>query len=394
MGAYTISHPGIGDNNYYSNKYMMTTVQLDVFTDDIASFWKSITSFILAQSPQDYINSLRVYPFDIRNWSPSGTVEDNTIKYGWQGFTIDATFGTVYRMLDSYNASKEIGVFTIPKPFSGIYDFLNYQTSIEMFLPYYGTVNLSPHDVYGKTIRVKYIINFSTGTATIVLFERLSANEERVISTYETTIGVQYPLGGPIASEAFVKNAVSLAGIAIGAAAGGVIGAASGAGAGTGVTGGSVTKRTVSTHTAETVTKTSRNRKTGEQITSGTKITEGSKTVEGNIVTRDIKPLTDYGRDVSVALGGSSSPGMSSGGGLSWFYLPQKPFITITKPIISVPASFNTLYGRPCNATVDMSSMVGAGFTQIAECRLTGSGTATDEEKHEILEHLEGGVIL
>ena len=370
----------------------MTSAQLDDFTDDIASFWKSITSFILSQSPQDYINSLRVYPFDIRSWSPSGTVADNTIKYGWQGFNIEN--GTVYRMLDSYDASKEVGVFTISKPFSGVYDFMNYQTTIEMFLPYYGSVNLSPYDVYGKTIRVKYIVNFSTGTATIVLFERLSANEERVISTYETTIGVQYPLGGPIASEAFVKNAVSLAGVAIGAAAGGAMGAASGAGAGAGITGGSITNKTVSTHTANTVSQTARNPSTGRQITTGKTITDTSKTVESNKITRHIKPATDYGRDIAVALGGSSSPGMSSGGGLSWFYLPQKPFITITKPIISVPTSYNILYGRPCNTTVDMSSMRGRGFTQIAECRLTGSGIATDEEKNEILEHLEGGVIL
>lgn len=392
MGAYTISHPGIGDNNYYSNKYMMTSAQLDAFTKDIASFWKSITSFVISQSPQDYINSLRVYPFDIRIWSPAGTVADNTIKYGWQGFNIE--IGTVYRMIDSYDASKEVGVFTINKPFEGVYDFLNYQTTIEMFLPYYGTVNLNPHDVYGKTIRVKYIVNFSTGTATIVIFEKLSENEDRVISTFETTIGVQYPLGGPIASESFVKNAVSLAGIAIGAVAGGAVGIASGAGASTGITGGSVSKRIASTHNVNTVSKTARNPATGRQITTGTKTTDKSSTVETSRVTRHIKPLTDYGRDIATALGGSSSPGMSSGGGLSWFYLPQKPFITITKPIISAPTSYNMLYGRPCNTTVDMSSMRGRGFTQIAECRLTGNGIATDEEKNEILEHLEGGVIL
>ncbi len=395
MGAYNISYPGIGDNNYYSNKYIMTIDQVDAFTKDIASFWKSITSFVLAQSPQDYINSLRVYPFDIQAWSSAGYVEDNSVKYGWNWFDIEkSTHGTVYRMLNNYDTSNEVGKFTIQKPFTGIYEFLNYQTTIEMFLPYFGIVNLNPHDVYGKEIRVKYVVNFSTGSATIVIFEKLSETEDRIIATYETTIGVQYPLGGPIASEAFIKNAISMTGIAVGAAAGAAAGAASGVGAVNGIRGGTVTNTTVGISSSGKLTQTERNQKTGRQVTSGTMTGQDSKTIESTKVTRHVKPATDYGRDIANAFGGSSSPGMNSAGGLSWFYLPQKPYIILTKPVISEPADYSKLYGRPCNKSVDMSTMRGAGFTQIAECRFHGDGKETEGEESEILELLEGGVIL
>ena len=173
--------------------------------------------------PSEYINSIRAYPFDVRNFfrqidndeilSPNIPVA-NVENSGINGVYLRKQSGAV-----------KVANFLINTIFDDA--FLDYSpyTEISLFLPFYGYITLPNDEVVGKYVSVYYAIDFYTGMCTI--FVNSGAREEvithRNILNVECKIGVDIPIGSNNYNEQ-TKNLLT-AGIGI---VGGAIGIASG----------------------------------------------------------------------------------------------------------------------------------------------------------------------
>ena len=70
---------------------------------------------------------------------------------------------------------------------------------------------------------------------------------------------------------------------------------------------------------------------------------------------------------------------------------PQKPFLTIERPNLSLAEQYKSYVGYPCNKTKELSKC--HGFTQIETVKLSVP-SATEEEIAEILSIMTEGVII
>lgn len=73
-------------------------------------------------------------------------------------------------------------------------------------------------------------------------------------------------------------------------------------------------------------------------------------------------------------------------------YLPQTPYLMITRPNTVVPNDYNKNFGRPSLKTMTLNDLVGKGFTTVPNPLLDLS--CTEEEKNYITNALQKGVYL
>ena len=95
--------------------------------------------------------------------------------------------------------------------------YLDYKSRIDLFLPFIGTVNLSPDDVMGKTVKLEYLIDILTGgcVATISV-------DDAIIGSFGGNCSYQLPLTGQSRSQ-LISGMIGLCGMAItGVATGGL----------------------------------------------------------------------------------------------------------------------------------------------------------------------------
>ena len=74
------------------------------------------------------------------------------------------------------------------------------------------------------------------------------------------------------------------------------------------------------------------------------------------------------------------------------YYLPQNPYLIITRPVVNQPLNYNKLYGRPLYETRTLSDLT--GFTVVDSVHLENIAGATAIELKTIEAALNGGVIL
>ena len=149
------------------NIYLLTKEQLMAFISDMWNFsWSEIATNMMTgiyNNLIDNVQSIRVMPF-----APSelGTVETaNSIICGWWSHT-----ATVQKLGTSTNGMnlRNAGNWEFKEVFGGWADYAPY-TSIELYLPYYGTLNLDTNLFMGHTLKVEYVLDVLAGLITYFL---------------------------------------------------------------------------------------------------------------------------------------------------------------------------------------------------------------------------------
>lgn len=151
------------------NIYLLTREQLMAFISDMWDFsWTELTTNMMTgiyNNLIDNVQSIRVMPF-----APAdlGTVETvDSIKCGWWSHT-----ATVRKLGTGTNGPgmnlRNVGNWEFNEVFGGWADYAPY-TSIELYLPYYGTINLDTNLFMGHILKVEYVLDVLAGLITYFL---------------------------------------------------------------------------------------------------------------------------------------------------------------------------------------------------------------------------------
>lgn len=151
------------------NIYLLTREQLMAFISDMWDFtWAELTTNMMTgiyNNLIDNVQSIRVMPF-----SPAdlGTVETvDSIKCGWWSHT-----ATVRKLGTGTTGPgmtiRNVGNWQFNEVFGGWADYAPY-TSIELYLPYYGTINLDTNLFMGHILKVQYVLDVLAGLITYFL---------------------------------------------------------------------------------------------------------------------------------------------------------------------------------------------------------------------------------
>ena len=275
------------------------------------------------QAPMDAIVSLNLVPA-INKVYTRGSASIHLGNYD-TGITAPKTESQFFQV--------DMGKYTFNEYWASALDYNPY-TSIQLYLPYIGMVDLSPDDVMRKTIHVVYVCDALTGQVCVYVYVSTETGET-VLYTYTGNLAINIPITGANYGEVY-KAAIQgttglLAGIGASVATGGVGGAIG----------------------------------LGSTIASTT-----SDLVSGN----------------KMQYQHASSMNMTAG------YLGvQFCYVIITRPIQSLADDYNVFEGYPSNVTSRLKDL--SGYTIVESVHLENM-TATDEEKAEIESLLKAGVIL
>ena len=128
--------------------------------------------------------SIMYYPLDLAAM-PLGLTHSDNIRIAWSTDNISAD-------IMSNNVSHEIdaGFYDVAEYYGSFLDYSPY-TTVDIWLPYIGYKPLDIDAIMGKTIRVKYFVDFVDGLATAVIF----ANEQP-INNYTGQLGIDLAVTG------------------------------------------------------------------------------------------------------------------------------------------------------------------------------------------------------
>ena len=172
---------------------MFTSEDLDNFLeklfqpDFITSLKNGFTSNV------DALISVLRFPFDLYQIIPSQTAETTAWISG--SSITDLNF---YPLGSSSVVYDIIADFTCNINGSMTNSYLDYSpyVKINLYLPYYGFVELNPEEVIGQRIRVGYVIDTLTGMCT-ALIDKIDSNNKRINLISENfTIGFKVAVGG------------------------------------------------------------------------------------------------------------------------------------------------------------------------------------------------------
>lgn len=225
----------------------------------------------------------------------------------------------------------EIGSFKFNEKFNNFLDYSPF-TSIKLFLPYSGMVELDSSIVMGGTLKLSCTIDMISGN---IIWFGVVENKDVTGATSNSIynwIG-NVSCDAPITVDDFGRKISSF----ISATAGAVSGTAS--------------------------------------ISSGRPIQGVSEITNAAMIIANSSSYITAGNL-------TSNNGMGS---------VQYPYLIITRPKISLPSNYNSLYGRPSMKYSNFSDL--NGYTEVDSMHLENMGLATQEEIDEIETLLKDGVI-
>lgn len=153
--------------NYYALSLDMLKQINDKFYENDGINWDAVLSSLMfyTNNPSEAMVSLMMFPFDISRLQR--TLTYSTIRFGtWEIFG-----GGTFRALEIQPDTKmilDLGTGYIPHKYNNFLDLSPY-TTVNMFVPYCGTVELNPTDLMDKKINVQMIVDLTTGSAKVVI---------------------------------------------------------------------------------------------------------------------------------------------------------------------------------------------------------------------------------
>lgn len=136
----------------------------------------------------NYVISLKWYPFSVPAVAPISPITNLIIGSG------TAPFSTPGRVLTKNMGYIPAGNVKIDWPTNTFID-LEPNTEISIFVPFCGTLNLPPSQVYGRTISLDYLVDFTTGACTAYI-KAAGTDGTYPIGTLNGTMGFDILLTG------------------------------------------------------------------------------------------------------------------------------------------------------------------------------------------------------
>lgn len=341
----------------------------------------------------NWLGSLKLYPLKL--------LSDSKLKLNVGPINNVATVNQI-------NALYEFG-FTLGEwnytPDLDYYKNSNPYTVIEVYLPFYGYVNVNPADLFdmythkSKYLQFRLYVDFKTGQATYVLgvndnsvpapqapsLAGIDDTNTRILATYVCTIAEDIPLSTTGTADAF-RNLV------LNTAKGAVLLGSSIALYG---------QPTSNSKSVTTVKRTARNPDTGRQITKSTNVKESERTTYSNPIRDDIGTGTSFSTSLLNSIG--TSPATDRAGFGVFKGSPSSIKIVVKKARVFEQSVTEEFFGSPVcqisalDATEPESTIPKfQGYTEISKIHIEGYGfkTATKSEIDEIESLMKSGVFL
>ena len=285
----------------------------------------------LFADPMDVIIGCHVLPINVSNVGSKEIMPGGLAS----GVTANYTNKQYY--------TKDMGSITVAEYWGSCLDYAPY-TRINIFLPFIGTRTLDTDMVMGHTLHLYYTIEVTTGA----LLAQIEI-EGNVVYEFSGNCAMSIPVSASdyhSAMQAAIGLAATIgAGIASGGAAAAPVATAAG-----------VTEGAASAG-----------------ITAATVASIGAATANAVL---NSKPTIER---------------TGSLGGAAGFMGVQKPYLIIEYPDQCLPENYMKYNGYPAYMTKQLSTV--EGYTQCETVRFK-SARATDEERKEIIQFLQSGVIL
>lgn len=196
-------------NEYHMQKFG-SILWANIFSGD---FWRSVYTTIandFSIHPSDilnYIVSLHCFPFDLSTCaSYASRIDTLYVGVGTAGLSL--LTGYDIGIMESFGESFDGGTLAVPRKFNDFRDYEPYST-VHIFIPFCGEVELTPSEVVGKTLRLSYCVDLSTGAvqASVYVLSEVS----HMVATASGTIGASIALTASNASNTLVKAGTSIA---------------------------------------------------------------------------------------------------------------------------------------------------------------------------------------
>lgn len=159
---------------------------------------------LLFNNPQDFLTSLIWYPFiipyavsDTQKYLKIGRISTKDLDGQYKVECNNVNFPIENNLVD-------LGKLYIPPKFNNFMDYEGF-TSIDVYLPFVGYVNVLPSDVMGKWLYINLYVDYYTGQALYYLSVNSEDNADvrnrRIINKVSTQLGYNMPFGGTNALE-------------------------------------------------------------------------------------------------------------------------------------------------------------------------------------------------
>lgn len=319
--------------------------------------------------PFEFIYSLRLYPFDVKNITHLGSSDYGTIKVGSQ------VMSDIEGNINGYNMGDKASTYARFK-YGGIsfikdsYTFLDYEpyTKIELYLPYLGFINLQTNLVVGHDIEVHYAIDYHNGACTAFIFrvvqDYLGRDSLELLQTFDGKIGIDFPLSRANQNQIYDNIFATGIQLAAGLITGGVSSGAALAMSSVLASGGP--EYTMASYKHDI---TSAERKGMHAISTASNFV-------GSVISYSV-PVT------KGQYSGNFTP--------STLPNPNLLYAIVTKPDAYIPSNFNHTNGRPLMQTKTLGDL--HGYTVVDSVHLENF-ECTADELSQIEKALTGGVIL
>lgn len=352
---------GARSGDGFITQYCLTADQFSTLGDDLWNqmnneiFWESITgttsetTSIEASLILDYVVSLRVYPFKLGDMPSYASVPGTTMFFGLGKAGVDIGGGSLGKLTDTCDTLSG-GSYYISPLYNNFLDYNPY-TTVSVYIPYCGNVELNTKEVMGRTLSIRYHIDYNTGAMAAIVYVS-EGDKTYPVAIKSGTIGATIQLSSANSSQLASNiinagmnqlstgtNAISGAvkGAVTGAAAGGVVGAV------TGAIGGAIPS-----------------------------ITKGLESAAQSSLNAKLIPPATFGQ----------TSGFSSLGA------PQRAYVTIRRPTVYNPSNYGHTVGNIYNAAKDINEL--KGFTICNNVDTSGI-VATEKERNQIKQILESG---
>lgn len=343
-----IELPDIGDlnarsinNTQFMSLYKLTSAELSKLGNALWStnFFTQLSNSALR--PMDFIISLQLLPVDA-----SGTVKN--VKAGpWllADFGQEAVTGTA---VSNQFIRVDCGSIEIKEKWGSAID---YQTEIQLYLPFIGIVTLSPQDVMASTISVVYTVDLVTGNClATVKVNRGTLNS--VLYHFNGSCSANYPVTSADWSSMFASIMQTATGIA------GAVDKASGV------------------SSMPDYTRRQRMAKESAERSLTSDIEGTAMGACNNLIAGNFAPSVTRAGNMSANVG---------------FMDIKKPYLIISRLVQSLPKDFGHNVGYMSNVTMKLSDC--KGFTQVRFIHLDGI-VATSTEINELDSLLKQGIVI
>lgn len=288
----------------------------------------------------DYFVSLKQYPFSVGTL-PITTAFGSNVYIG--NGKVGIPIGSGVRVLTSSIGMLSAGSCLV-RPVTPYNDFRDYYNStVTVYLPYCGTVELNPTEVINQTLSCFYAIDFYTGDCTAYL--TVDGNPSYIIGVANGTIGVDIPLSATADAQLQARHLID----------------------------GAQTARIF-----------------------GSMITAGRAAIDGDIAgaASSMLDIQSAGMQLDAtqkSRSGVASGFMSGGAGGASFYAPDSAFVIIRRGTYKRPDNYPSTVAYPSTQSGKLGAF--AGYTECINVDMTGV-TATTAEKDMIYDLLQSGVII